>query len=649
MMDPLDPTRTFATFVVGAANQLAAAAARTLSESARPPFNPLYLWGDSGQGKTHLLHAIGAHRRMVDPTAHVVYLEADALALLLEAQTDAGLEPLREAGLLLVDDVDQVTAGRTKLGALLEERVQSGRATVVAARRGPPEWLDGEEVLAQGLGSGLVVEISPPDLALREEILRRRAEFAGVSFARAVVDEVVRMPLGTVQELLGTVNRLIAFQEVSPTPLDPVQTRVLVTGMAPGEPAAGAKSFVTPLDAPDRGEGTGEESDEFGAFLSEIVAGVSDQVDRWRSQVANAILRWEAEGIRCARLQALLDQEVSSQPTAVLRQFEQDVATLQGIRAQLAELAPELEEAEVLRDPDRVTEAAKFLEEARTRGLAAQGPNPNLMVDDLIDVTSNRAAFAAVRQAAELAGPETNPLLLLGGSGTAKTHLLHGYGNLLVARGRRAVVLTGAQAMAAEIEAAGVPGGVMDWRQRYQWAGALLIDDLHLLVGHSAAQEALLGVVEILLEAGRPVAVTSAISPAELAGINPQLLSRVAGGLSVELPAPDREVRRGLVTRLLEATEAAGDAGLIEYLASATGASVRAIHAAVRRVLVAAAGAGLPPSLTLARQALESPGPSASATGGRSGVGRSLGGPKLREKMVERWPEPRQRLIEEMG
>lgn len=649
MTKPLDPTRTFATFVVGAANQLAAAAARTLAESARPPFNPLYLWGDSGQGKTHLLHAIGAHRRTVDPAAHIVYLEAGDLALLLEAQTDAGLEPLREAGLLMLDDVDQVTGGQTRLGALLEERVQAGRATVVAARKGPPEWLGGEAVPARGLGSGLVVEIAAPELALREEILRRRAEFAGVSFARAVVDEVVRMPLGTVQELLGTVNRLIAFQAVSPTPLDPVQTRVLVTGMAPIEPAIGVKSAVAPLDALDRGEGTGEESDEFGAFLSEIVAGVSDQVDRWRSQVANAILRWEAEGIRCARLQALLDQDVSSQPTAVLRQFEQDVMTLQGIRAQLAELAPELEEAEVLRDPDRVTEAAQFLEEARTRGLAAQGPNPNLLIEDLIEVTSNRAAFAAVRQAAELAGPETNPLLLLGGSGTAKTHLLHAYGNLLAAKGRRAVVLTGAQAMAAEIEAAGRSGGVMDWRQRYQWAGALLIDDLHLLVGHPAAQEALLGVIEILLEAGRPVAVTSAVPPAELAGISPQLLSRVAGGWSLELPAPDREVRRGLVARLLEATEATGDAGLIEYLASETGESVRAIHAAVRRVLVAAAGAGVPPSLTLARQALESASPSGRSLVGRAGAGRSLGGPKLREKMVERWPEPRQRLLEEMG
>ncbi|MEK7380322.1 MAG: hypothetical protein AAB075_04865, partial [Gemmatimonadota bacterium] len=113
--------------------------------------------------------------------------------------------------------------------------------------------------------------------------------------------------------------------------------------------------------------------------------------------------------------------------------------------------------------------------------------------------------------------------------------------------------------------------------------------------------------------------------------------------------APDREVRRGLVTRLLEATEATGDAGLIEYLASETGESVRAVHAAVRRVLVAAAGAGLPPSLGLARQALESAAPSARAPGGRAGVGRSLGGPKLREKMVERWPEPRQRLLEEMG
>lgn len=650
MMDSLDPTRTFATFVVGGANQLAAAAARTLAESARPPFNPLYLWGESGQGKTHLLHATGAHRRSVDPEGKVLCLGAPELTHLLEARTEAGIEPLREVGLLMLDDVDRVPS-RTRLGTLLQERLEAGRATVVSARKGPVEWLGGEEVLARALGGGLVVEIGAPDLALREEIVRRRAEFAGVSFARAVVEEVVRMPLATVQELLGTINRLIAFQEVSSTPLDAMQTRVLVTGMAPADLMVGAKSFVTPVEAPLRHPDDGrEESDEFGAFLSEIVAGVSSQVDRWRSLVAGEILRWEAEGIRCARLQALLDQEVAAQPDAVLRQFARDVDAIQAIRVALEALSPGLGEAEVLRDPDRIREATQLLEEARTQGLAAMGPNRDLTLEGLIEVPSNRTVFATVRQAADGGTPGHNPLLLLGASGTAKTHLLHSYGNLLVAGGRSAVVLSGALALAVEAEEAGQASRAAEWSQRYRWAGALLIDDLHLLAGHPVAQDALLGVVEALLEAGRPVAATSAIPPAELVGISPQLLARVAGGLCLDLPAPDRDVRRGLVTNLLAATEGGGDAGLIEYIASGSGDSVRAIHAAVRRVLVAAARTGNPPSLTLARQVMSS-GHSTSRTGPERALagGRGLGGTRVREKVVERWPEPRQRLIEEMG
>lgn len=650
-MTALDPTRTFATFVVGGANQLAAAAARTLAEAARPPFNPLYLWGDPGQGKSHLLHAIGAHRRSVDPAGAVEFLRADEF--LASARDPDRLAAVTLAPLLLLDEVDRLEAApeRGLLAAVLEERISAGRATVVAATAGPTEWLKGDDTLSRGLGGGLVVEIAAPDETLREELVRRRAEFAGVSFARAVVEEVIRLPLGSVQELLGTVNRLIAFQEVSSSPLDPVQARVLITGIPPTEPEPFREpSRPAPAVAvAQAGGGGGEEGDEFGSFLSEVVAGVSEQVDLWRSRVADAVLRWEAEGIQCGRLHALLDQELAAQPDAVLRQFEDDVRTMQRVRAELEQLAPDLAGSEVLRNPDQVAEAGRLLEEARTRGLAVHGPNPDLVFDGLIEVPGNQAVFQAAREAAERAGPETNPLLLVGGTGAAKSHLLHAVGHLLAERDRRAVVVRSALALVGEAEEASRERQLGEWARRYQYAGALLIDDLHQLAGHDAVQQELVGVVDALLGAGRPVAATSAVPPSELEGLLPQLLTRMASGLVLELPPPDRDVRRGLIGRLLDQTEAAGDAGLVEYLAQHAGDTIRAVHGAVRRVLVAAADAGSAPSVSLARQVLDAR-PGSTRPSARAGVlGPQVAGNRLAEKLVSRWPDPRHRLLEEMG
>lgn len=656
MTTGLDSSLTFATLVAGTANQLALAAARAVAESAAPPFNPLYLHGAPGTGKTHLLHATGNLALEVDPRAAVRCARWGDLLAGIRTAVAVGrgdyLAPFEDAALLLIDDVHAAAdreADAAPLLALLQQRVARRQTTVLAGRQAPAALGGGDAPAARLLGGGLVVEVQSPDNAMRWEILHRRCEATTVALSDAVLEAVATLPFGDVRDLLGAANRLIAFQAVSPRPLDPAQARVLITGVLDEpQPDAGvpAPREARPQPAEAR---AAEEGDEFGSFLSDVVASVSHQVDEWRARVADAMLRWDGEGYRTARLQALLDQELPSQPDAVLQRFEADIAALAAIRAQVAEVAPDLLDLEVLRDPDQVPAAEEVLGEARTRGLVGGQPLEHLTFDTLVEGTSNRLAVDAARAVAAGPARSASPLLLVGESGVGKTHLLHAIGNALVQRGQRGVVCLGAQALAGQVREAALADALPAWRRRFRWASALLLDDVHLLTTEPAGQEELVTLIDRMAEAGRALVFTTAVPVAELAGMSPQLLTRLAGGAVAELPPPDRDVRLGVVRGLLTAVEAPDAPALVEYLANRPADSIRAVHATVQRVLRAADAGHTEPSQALARQVLDAPAARLAVRAGvPRGPGTVLGRGRPGEKLVEEWPVAADRLIEEL-
>jgi chromosomal replication initiation ATPase DnaA len=661
MTPGLDPTLTFGTVVPGAANQLALAAARAVAESPSAPFNPLYLHGVTGSGKTHLLHAIGHRAREVNPRAVVQYLRWDDLVDGIRAAAAMGrvaeyLVPFETAGILLVDDLHRQgerDPGRGDILGLVERRLEQQRTTVLAGREGPAGLGPPEDPAPRLLGGGLVAVLLPPDSAMRWEILHRRCEEAGVALSDAVLEGVAALPFSSARDLLGAANRLIAFQAVSPRPLDPAQARVLITGVL-DEPTP---DTGVPADLPERSgvaeprRVTAEDRDEFGSFLSDVVASVSQQVDTWRAHVADAILLWGGEGFRTARLQALLDQELPAQPDTVLERFEADIATLRGLQAAIADAAPELAGEDLLRDPDQVGAARELVDRVRTRDLSESQPLAHFRFEELVVGTSNRVAVDAARAMAAAPGAEGVPLLIVGDSGVGKTHLLHALGNALVEQGQRGVVCLGGHRFAALLEQSGAGDGLPAWRRRFRWASALLLDDVQLLAGQPAVQEQLVALIDEMLAARRPVIFTSASPVADLVGMAPQLLTRLAAGVEVELPRPDREVRLGVIRQLLVAIEAPDAAALADYLASRPADSFRAVHALVQRVLRAAEAGRTEPSHALARQVLEAP---AARTATKPGpvrvgvVGPTLGGSRLKEKLVDEWPTVADRLIEDL-
>jgi len=454
----------------------------------------------------------------------------------------------------------------------------------------------------------------------------------------------------------GALSRLVAFQEASAVPLSPADAMVLIGAPAlrgapepPGEPVleSAPDSAASPA--------TPEAPDEFGAFLSEITATVSEQVDRWRRAVEEAIQRWREKGLRTGRLEALLQEDLTGDPEPALEAFAKDAEELLALAREAAVHAPDLAGAELFHDPDQLTAARALCEEARTRTGPISAPLTHYRLEELAEGATNRAALRAARELLAETGEGRSPLLVWGGPGVGKSHFLHGFGNALAARGVGPVACLGGPAFIAEVSARTDPDALAGWRRRYRWVGALLLDDLHLLAGEERAQEELALLIGELQEGRRPMVFASARGLAELSGLDPPLRALLESGRVVELGPPDREVRLAVVKRLLSGSAAAQDAALADYLAGRPADSVRAVQGVVARVLEEAAAQRVAPSPALAREVLEVRDPDAGAPSRVSGAVRTsgihapgMGLLRSREKMIDEWPVLADRLMVEL-
>jgi chromosomal replication initiator protein len=215
---PLDPRYTFADFVVGKPNEFAHAAALRVAESATVTFNPLYLYGGVGLGKTHLMHAIAWHIRGQNPDRRVIYLSAETfmyqfVRAIRFKDTMAFKELFRSVDVLLIDDV-QFIAGKEStqeeffhtFNALIDQN----RQVVISGDRQPSD-LDGmEERLRSRLGWGLVADIHPADYELRLGVLLAKADASTIPVPRRVLEFIAHKIPSNIREVEGALNRVIA-------------------------------------------------------------------------------------------------------------------------------------------------------------------------------------------------------------------------------------------------------------------------------------------------------------------------------------------------------------------------------------------------------------------------------------------------------
>jgi chromosomal replication initiation ATPase DnaA len=655
----LHPGLRFEEFVIGSGNRLAATAARAVAESPGAVYNPLFIYAAPGLGKTHLLTAVGHSALAINPGLAVAYLTLDDFvetfhAAIAAGQGDAYRRRYSELGLLLLDDVQALARRREMQSELLRvvDAMQASGGQIVLASDRPPADIEAlDDRLLRRFGGGLVVDVGAPDYETRVAILRRKADARGLDLAPGVLEAAAQIPLDNVRELLGALNRLGAAEAAAGRPLSVPEARAELAGIA-GLVASRTGGAIG--GTPGGGAGAEDpegETDEFTDFLQEIVSTVSQQVESWRSRVAEAVLRWSGEGFRTTRLEQLLDNGALPQdPDGALAAFSADVSRLQQIARDLERVAPDLAGDQALRDPDQVVAAAALLERAREGLEPPSPPSPHWLLDEVLESPANRVAVRAARAVAAEPGTRYNPLLISATSGNGKTHVLHGVGNALAAAGLT-VACVGAHEFVEELIAAIDQDVVPRWRARWRRADALLIDDVHLLADKERSQEELFLLFNEFHDHRRQMVFTTGVPLAELSGMAPRLLTRFEGGLVVELPPPDRDLRQRVAERHLAARLEQVDPELPGYIGSRPAESFRAALGTVQRVLQAAEAKGVPPSAALAREVLDGASTGAArrtAPPRPNGVTPLVsGGIRSREKMVWEWPEVPARLIEE--
>ncbi|HEY0960007.1 MAG TPA: chromosomal replication initiator protein DnaA [Novosphingobium sp.] len=220
----IDPSLTFTSFVTGAANVLAFNAAQRMAAVETPQFSPLYLKAATGQGKTHLLHAIGHAYIAAHPRARIFYCSAERFMVefvqaLRQNQMIEFKARLRGFDLLLVDDIQFIigkASAQEELLYTIDALLAEGKRLVFAADRAP-QALDGvEQRLLSRLSMGLVADIQPADIELRRSILEHRlARFSPADVPADVIEFLARTINRNVRELVGGLNKLIAYAQLT--------------------------------------------------------------------------------------------------------------------------------------------------------------------------------------------------------------------------------------------------------------------------------------------------------------------------------------------------------------------------------------------------------------------------------------------------
>src|SRR3954471_22188818 len=225
----LEPRYRFENFVVGKANEVAYNASRTLATAKDVAFNPLFLHGGTGRGKTHLLHAIGHEFHRQRPRAKIIYMSAEKfmvefVAALRANDTIQFKQQLRAADLLMIDDV-QFIAGKESTQEeffhTMNEIISAGRRLVISSDRAPQD-LDGiEPRILSRLSWGLVADINQADLELRLNIILKKLEaLPDVSVPEDVVMFLAKRISSNVRELEGALKRIAAYATMQKRAID---------------------------------------------------------------------------------------------------------------------------------------------------------------------------------------------------------------------------------------------------------------------------------------------------------------------------------------------------------------------------------------------------------------------------------------------
>ena len=514
----------FESFVTGPSNRLAVAAARAVGESPGKVYHPLFLYAESGLGKTHLLGAIGFQALQLHPGLTVQYRSAEEFAEQLRAALTRGdlnawrreWETIRLLHVVDVQFLEGEPEAQAELLRLIDQAQGRGAQVVLASDR-PPAELDAlDQRLLSRMSGGLIIDIAAPEFETRLGILWLWRTVRVLELDDAALDELARHEVENVRELLGLFNRLVAQRSLEP-----------------GTPSTGAAKVVLAQAREERAN----LPDEFENFLNEVAAVVTSSVEQWRARLASTVARWAGEGYRTESLERLLDGMEAPDIDAVEARFAEAVNQLRDLEHEAARLDPKLAGVSVFRDPGRLDEARDIVMRALAAYDPPTGPAPHLTIGAFSSGARNQLALRAAGEVIALPGSRYNPLYIHGAPSSGKTHLAHAIANELVARdgGAWTVAVIDAGALGDELIEALRTGSLDRWRMRFRAADALMVDNVQRIGGSDRLQDEFFHLFNAFIESGRQVVLTADAPPPRLAAMASRLQSRFESGLVVEI------------------------------------------------------------------------------------------------------------------
>lgn len=364
---------TFDRFVIGGSNELAARAARKVAENPGTSYNPLFVHGRTGVGKSHLLHAIARYVATISFDAIVRVETAGAIAdrlteALAEGDADRFVESYLPVDFLLVDEVERFAGmerTQIELCTVIERMLAEGRQLVLASTVPPGELAGFTPELLALITRGLVVTIGSPDPATIRLVATETARERGVALPSSLVEAFAARGFPDVGSLREAVRSVIQAAEEKGREVRPEDLTVLATRS--GDLRGGGRA------------------DEFGSFLDDVSRTLATVVETapWRRRIAEAILRWEGEGIRTGRLEEALHADTPLDVDSFLMAFSRDAERLVTIRRELAAMGIETR----INDPVSLASAEAQLASAiaAREALAHEGDEAGTVPGPVVD------------------------------------------------------------------------------------------------------------------------------------------------------------------------------------------------------------------------------------------------------------------------
>ncbi|MCQ4081814.1 chromosomal replication initiator protein DnaA [Streptomyces sp. RB6PN25] len=238
----LNPKYLFDTFVIGASNRFAHAAAVAVAEAPAKAYNPLFIYGESGLGKTHLLHAIGHYARSLYPGTRVRYVSSEEFTnefinSIRDGKQDAFRKRYRDMDILLVDDIQFLASKEStqeEFFHTFNTLHNANKQIVLSSDRPPKQLVTLEDRLRNRFEWGLITDVQPPELETRIAILRKKAVQEQLNAPPEVLEFIASRISRNIRELEGALIRVTAFASLNRQPVDLQLTEIVLKDLIPG-------------------------------------------------------------------------------------------------------------------------------------------------------------------------------------------------------------------------------------------------------------------------------------------------------------------------------------------------------------------------------------------------------------------------------